>query len=79
MYLDKTLYMVVTADEYELPVGVFESELSIAKEWRVSRTTVEMAIARRSLFQKNFYIICVKMDTIRKSHVIMSTQRQETL
>lgn len=72
----ETLYMVVTADEYELPVGVFESELSIAIEYGVSQPSVHNAIVRQSLFRKRFYIIRVKIITKSKSHVIMSSQRQ---
>ena len=72
----ETLYMVVTADEYELPVGVFESEYSIAREYGVSRQAVSLAIFQKRLFQKKYYIIIVSMSTKSKSHAIMSSQRQ---
>ncbi len=55
------LYMIVTADEYELPVGVFESEFSIARRYHVSRGAVCNAIRRNSLFLKKYYIIFVTM------------------
>ena len=59
--MKKILYMIVTADEYEMPVGFFESEYSIARRYRVSRGAVCNAIRRKSIFQKKYYIILVTM------------------
>ena len=70
------LYMVVTADEYEFPMGVFESESSIARRFRVCRSVVCNAIRRKSVFQKKYYIILVSLYTDQKSGVIIESQRQ---
>ncbi len=67
------VYLVVTDDRYELPVGIFESQLSIAKTYGVSRESVSIAIKRRSKFQRNFRIICVDMSTIPESYVTIGT------
>ncbi len=63
------VYLVVTDDRYELPVGIFESQLSIAKTYGVSREAVSMAVKRRRKFQRNYRIICVDMSTIPESYV----------
>lgn len=70
------LYMIVTADEYELPVGVFESEYSIARAYRVSRQAVHNCITRKTLFRKKYYIIFVTMSTNYENHAIIKAQRQ---
>lgn len=40
------LYLAVTADKYELPLGVYDSLAVMAREWGVSRETVRSAIRR---------------------------------
>ena len=72
----KALYMLVTADEYELPCGVFESELSIARQYRCSQQAVNNSIYRKTLFQKKYYIISVTLSTDRENRDIMKAQRQ---
>lgn len=74
--MKKYLYMIVTADEYELPVGVFESELSIARLYHTSRQAVHNALHRRTLFRKKYYIIFVTMSTNHENRDIMRPQRQ---
>lgn len=50
------LYMVVTADKYELPVGVFESVLSISALFGLGVRAINYAIAEHRKVAKNFFI-----------------------
>lgn len=77
MRMTELWYMVVTADEYELPVGVFESEQSIARAYGVSQQAVHNSIYRKTLFRKKYYIIFVTITTNQKSHAIIQSQRQD--
>ena len=64
----KALYMLVTADEYELPCGVFESELSIAREYRTSRQAVHNSILIIFRCKKNIPItLYILIPTIERS------------
>lgn len=67
------LYLVVTADRYELPVGVFKSQLSISKTYGTARTAVTEAIKCNSKFQKKYRIICVDMVSIPETYVTINT------
>lgn len=44
-----TLYMAVTADKYELPLGVFIGTREMGKAYGVSRQTVQKYIRRGSI------------------------------
>ena len=71
------LYMIVTADEYELPIGVFESECSIARAFRVSRQAVHYCVTKKALFRKKYYIIFVTMSSNNETRDIIKSQRQK--
>ena len=43
-----TIYMAVTADKYELPLGVFAGTREMAKTYGVSRQTIQTYIRRGS-------------------------------
>lgn len=67
------VYLVVTDDRYELPVGIFESQLSISKTYGTTRSAVTEAIKHNSKFQKKYRIICVDMVSIPESYVTIGT------
>lgn len=59
-------YMVVTADKYELPVGLFESVLSIALFFKKTRQAVDYAVREHRKFAKKYFIEIVNDDNNSK-------------
>ena len=54
------VYMVVTADEFELPVGIFESVLSISSLLGVGVRAINCAIAEHRKIAKKYFIEIVQ-------------------
>lgn len=47
------LYMAITADEYELPMGVFGSVIEMAKGYGMTARTVSSYISRGTVRKKD--------------------------
>lgn len=54
--------MIVSADDFELPIGVYDSVRAISIIWGVSVGSVKKALYRGSVFQNRFRIIEVFLE-----------------
>ena len=52
----KKIYMAVTRDEYELPVGVYDSLDEMAEKQQVPKTTIKSYISKYEHGDRNFFI-----------------------
>ena len=50
------VFVVVTADEYELPVFVGETIQEVADQFNCHRTTIKSNISRNIKFKNKYYI-----------------------
>ena len=53
--MGKYYWLVVTADEYELPLAVADTSRELAKMYGTTKTNVENCIRRRNAGQVNGY------------------------
>lgn len=57
-----TVFMVVSADEFELPVMVADSVLPIAKMFNTSKDCIHIAINRQHVREAKYRIIRVNIE-----------------
>lgn len=56
----KRLYILVTADEFELPVYIETSWQKLAKASHISRSTLSLAWARGTVIKKYYRVKVIK-------------------
>lgn len=57
-----TLYMVITADKYELPVMVTEQVKDVAKMFNTSVATIHCDVSRQATKQRKYKIVRVNLE-----------------
>lgn len=60
--MKETVYMVVTADAFELPVLVTQNIKDIAKMFNTSTATIYCDINRQAIKKRKYKIIKVEID-----------------
>lgn len=50
------LYMMVTKDEYELPLGVYDSVDEMAEKWGLKRSTIITQLSRYKRKRVDYFI-----------------------